>query len=310
MGVVNRKLSWHVIGRAVCGALHRRSGAPLQDAISWTRANSGNASMVLALADGHGWPLCFRSQVGAQLAVETVILLLQEFHHRHPSYENSDLQQLAQEEIPGELVNRWRQAVTRHMAASPFAAGELEGLAQKLGSSSQHTLEADPLLAYGSTVLGVLATSSFALFLQLGDGDLLIVSRSGETKRPWPRDSRLLGVETTSLCMPKAWNEVRLGVQKVSKESPELLLLCTDGYSNSFRDEEGFLNVGRDFLEILRSEGIEKVNESLEQWLTETTESGSGDDVSVGLLWRNDEGTEKPDKSESQLTEEHGNAEH
>ncbi len=302
MGVANRKLSWQVIGRAVRGALHRRSGTPLQDAIRWSPANGDDASLVLSLADGHGWPLCLRSQIGAELAVETATLLLQEFHSRHPSYEISGLQHSAEEQIPKELIIRWRQAVTRHLEEYPFAPDELETLGGKMGPMAQRALEADPFLAYGSTVLGVLATPSFVLFLQLGDGDLLIISRTGETERPWPRDSRLLGVETTSLCMPQAWNEVRLGVQKISKKSPELLLLCTDGYSNSFREEEGFLDVGRDFLEMLRSDGIEKVNESLEQWLTETTDSGSGDDVSVGLLWRTTDSAEEPDLAESPLT--------
>lgn len=305
---MNGKLRWQVIGCAVRGALHRRTGTPLQDAIRWATDNADGTCVVMAVADGHGWPLCLRSRIGAELAVETTILLLQEFHHQHSTHAKSDLQPSAKEQIPKELIRRWRQAVTQHLDETPFTADELEPLEKKMGRSAQQALESDPFLAYGSTVLGVLATSSFALFLQLGDGDLLVVSRTGETKRLWPRDSRLLGVETTSLCMPRAWNEVRLGVQKVSKQSPELLLLCTDGYSNSFREEEGFLNVGRDFLEILRSEGVEKVNESLEQWLTETTDSGSGDDVSVGILWRKDADAREPSKLESQLTGEYGHA--
>ena len=297
-----------MIGRAVCGALHRRSGTPLQDAIRWSPADADGASSVLALADGHGWPLCLRSKIGAELAVETATLLLQEFRGQHPNFEKPELQQSAQGQIPAELISRWRQAVGRHLEENPFATSELEGLGKRMGPLARGALEADPFLAYGSTVLGVLATPSFVLFLQLGDGDFLIVSKTGETKRPWPRDSRFLGVETSSLCMPQAWNEVRLGVQKISKQSPELLLLCTDGYSNSFREEEGFLNVGRDFLEILRSEGVEKVNESLEQWLTETTQSGSGDDVTVGLLWRKTESAEGSGLTESQLTHKYGAA--
>lgn len=201
----------------------------------------------------------------------------------------TELRRCAQAKLPPELVNRWRCAVARHLQENPFAASEIEWLDTKVGSAVRRNLECDPFLAYGSTVLAALATPSFILFLQLGDGDVLLVSLTGETNRPWPRDGRLLGVETTSLCMPKAWTEVRLGVQKLSKHSPELLLLCTDGYSTSFREEAGFLNVGRDFLEILRSEGIETVSESLEMWLTETTEHGSGDDVSVGILWRKED---------------------
>lgn len=291
MGVANQNLSWQVIGRAVCGASHRRSGIPLQDAIRWIPPNGSGPSLALALADGHGSSLCVRSKEGAELAVETATLLLHEFHLQHPGYEKSELRRSAEEQIPKELVARWRQRVAVHLEGNPLVAEELDRVEPGLGPSARSALEADPFLAYGSTVLAALATSSYVLFFQLGDGDFLIVSANGETKRPWPRDARLLGVETTSLCMPQAWNEVRLGVQKVSRRSAELLLLCTDGYSNSFREEKGFLNVGRDFLEIIRSEGMEKVSESLDAWLAETSEHGSGDDVSLGILCRNKEVT-------------------
>ena len=89
--------------------------------------------------------------------------------------------------------------------------------------------------------------------------------------------------------MPAAEREVRVGLQKVSKNFPEMLLLSTDGYSNSFREDAGFLNVGRDILEAIRAEGIERVSEQLEGWLTEATDCGSGDDISVGILCRKHE---------------------
>jgi hypothetical protein len=244
---------------------------------------------VLALADGHGSPLCVRSKIGADLAVEAATLLLSDFHRQHLGDEKGRLKPVAEEQIPKELILRWRETVTRHMAANPLAAGEPESLEKKLGVAARRALDDNPFLAYGSTVMCALATPSFVLYLQLGDGDLLIVSSSGETKRPWPRDPRLLGVETTSLCMPMAEREVRLGFLKVSKNFPEMLLLSTDGYSNSFREEAGFLNVGRDILEVIRTEGIEKVSAQLESWLTEATESGSGDDISLGILCRKHE---------------------
>ena len=289
MGGSHQSAKWHVIGRAVCGAAHRRNTMPLQDAICWLPAEGSSPWLALALADGHGSPVCFRSKQGADLAVGTAALLLRDFHLRHPDCDGTDLQRVAEEEISKPLVSQWRQSVMRQLEQNPLTASELDGLEQKLGSSAGRALEADPVLAYGSTALAALATPAYSLLLQLGDGDCLIVSRLGETFRPWSRDTRLLGVETTSLCMHQAWNEVRLCIRQAGEDSAALLLLCTDGYSNSFRDDEGFLNVGRDFLELIRSEGIEKVNEHLDEWLAETTENGSGDDVSLGILWREEE---------------------
>ena len=104
--------------------------------------------------------------------------------------------------------------------------------------------------------------------------------------RLFARDQRLLGVETTSLCTPGASGEMRVRLEPLDGSPPALLLLATDGYANSFRDDAGFLRVGADLLDMIRTEGIEKVEDSLDAWLTEASELGSGDDITLALLCR------------------------
>jgi hypothetical protein len=198
------------------------------------------------VADGHGHSSCFRSETGAELAVACALEVLGEYRKGH------------EEAIPRVLSQRWRRAVRAH-------AGD----------------ETRPWAAYGSTILGILATEEFVLYLQLGDGDILIVSKDGEVVRPWPRDERLLGVETTSLSLQNAAGEMRV---ELRGEIPQLILLCTDGYANSFREDSGFLQVGRDILGIIRDEGREKFEGNLSGWLSEASELGSGDDITLGYL--------------------------
>ena len=69
---------------------------------------------------------------------------------------------------------------------------------------------------------------------------------------------------------------------------PALILVSTDGYANSFREEHGFLAVGVDLMKMIRSEGLGPIRKNLESWLREASELGSGDDVTVGILWRED----------------------
>jgi serine/threonine protein phosphatase PrpC len=64
-----------------------------------------------------------------------------------------------------------------------------------------------------------------------------------------------------------------------------MILLSTDGYANSFQDDSGFLKAARDIWEILRSDGKDYVQKHLEEWLNETSEGGSGDDITVGLVF-------------------------
>jgi serine/threonine protein phosphatase PrpC len=64
-----------------------------------------------------------------------------------------------------------------------------------------------------------------------------------------------------------------------------MILLSTDGYANSFKDDSGFLKAARDIWEILRFDGKDYVQKHLEEWLNETSEGGSGDDITVGLVF-------------------------
>lgn len=66
--------------------------------------------------------------------------------------------------------------------------------------------------------------------------------------------------------------------------TPELALIATDGYANSFRDEANFLQVGADFHRLLQTEGAEYIAQHLESWLQEASHAGSGDDITVGLM--------------------------
>jgi hypothetical protein len=109
-------------------------------------------------------------------------------------------------------------------------------------------------------------------------------------RRPLPPDERLFANHTTSLCSPRAADEFRVGFQLLDTHSPQpaLILVSTDGYANSFKDERGFLRVGPDLLQMLRTEGVEPVRDCLPVWLEEASRLGSGDDVTVGLLYRED----------------------
>jgi hypothetical protein len=65
-------------------------------------------------------------------------------------------------------------------------------------------------------------------------------------------------------------------------------MLASDGYSNSYPDEEKFLRTGSTFLKAVRSEGMDSVNASLDGMLEYTSSHGSGDDISIGILKRSE----------------------
>ena len=260
------------------GAAHHRASLPNQDAVRIARANGG-LPLIVALADGHGSAKSFRSQHGARSAVAVALKVCRSLFEPDSL---SRIKRRAEEQWPLELVRRWRERVDRLLARRPFTLAELDAL----DPASRRQIEAHPYLAYGATLLTVIVTPAFILYLQLGDGDLLTVSASGEVERPLARDERLIANETTSLCSAKAWNEVRVKFQALAGAPPALILAATDGYANSFRDEAGFQQVAQDFWAMIRDEGLGPVQSNLKNWLNETSQQGSGDDMTVGILCR------------------------
>jgi len=211
----------------------------------------------------------------------------------------SAVKHYVEDQLPRHLVTAWAEEVRNyHSNQNQDGVGscaEVQGESpseENVGqrASRERDRRPDPLLLqYGSTLLAVLATQDFILLLQLGDGDVLIVEDDGAVKRAFPRDACLIANETTSLCSPYAWNDVHVAFEPLVDKAPALILVCTDGYTNSFASEEDFLQVGSDYLQALREHGLEYVRSRMEEWLRETSDRGSGDDIAVGVIWRHDE---------------------
>lgn len=297
------QLKWRCIGESVKGASHVRSGLPNQDAIRWFPESGIGLPLILAVSDGHGSAKSFRSDKGSCFAVETAIKVIQEFFLSSQSSDInfSALKDAAQRLLPPRLVNEWRKAVNKDLGLSEndeekltnkpnFTDEEKQILVDKDGEAAWQAVENNYFLAYGATVLAVLVTDSFIVYIQLGDGDILEVDSKGNTTRPLERDPNLIANETTSLCMNKAWNEfqvhIKLYPQGTPKEIPALILVSTDGYSNSFSTDEGFFKIGQDYRQMFKSNLTEEVRQKLEGFLQETSEKGSGDDITLGMIKR------------------------
>ncbi|HLK66467.1 MAG TPA: protein phosphatase 2C domain-containing protein [Bryobacteraceae bacterium] len=270
--------AWGVYGGSTRGSSHLRSGLPNQDSLGkWSGPNGSVA--VLAVSDGHGSAAHFRSDTGSQIGVETAVQTLRATPLPIP---DGHSQVLAES-----IVETWRQAVLAHLEAHPFTDQEWAKLPPKDAAQMKVAILANPTLAYGATLLAVLAAASEILYLQLGDGDILAVDQNGRTTRPVPEDSRLIANQTTSLCQKGAAKDFRAAHYRASLGAPPaLILVSSDGYSNSFMSDEDFLRLGPDYLELLREYGPEKVEAQLEKILPEASRKGSGDDITLGFVHR------------------------
>lgn len=273
------------------GAAHIRNALPNQDAIDWApriQKQSG-LPLIMAVSDGHGSAKCFRSGIGAQFATKSAREVIKQFLSSEifPA-DLSRIKHLFEEGLARDVVRNWQQAVDDDLQKNPFTDEEFSVLEGREGLAVRAKIENNPYIAYGATLLVVFITETFLAILQLGDGDILVVSDSGEVSRPLPLDERLIANETTSLSDKLAWQDFRTNFISLASQPPALITLSSDGYANSFRNDESFLKIGVDFLEMLREDSPKAIQRGMENWLNEASQLGSGDDITLGLIYRLD----------------------
>ena len=252
-------MHWYIIGDTARGAAHVRHDKPNQDAWGFVQTDD---YVCVAVADGHGSEKHYHSDIGAELAVTSALDLLQAFAAQ--TFSARHIKQSA-EYLARKLVQAWRSAVDE------FDGG-------KTPAEQRYNV-------YGTTLISTLVTADYALYLQIGDGDLLLLDAANHVLRPLQKQEQLLANETYSLSTEDAMYRVEHRLQFFSHHpKPQLIFLATDGYANSFADEFGLQQAVQDFQTQINEHGIKTVQENLAQWLYETSEQGSGDDVSVVLL--------------------------
>ena len=278
--------AWCVLGASARGASHIRNDLPNQDAIGFEPESGTGPPIRLAVADGHGSPKSFRSDIGAKFAVASALSVLQDFLEKLPSRPNLEAtRRKLQEDVPRKIDEKWKAKVERHFQENPFLPEELDKAGEE-NSPGRNSVEANHVIAYGATILAMLVHELFLACLQLGDGDILLVYDSGVTVRPMDDDERLFANETTSLSAKDCWQDFRIYFQATDTGPPAMVIAATDGYANSFSSETGFWELGNDYLTLLRTQGLKKVETVLPEWLSETSQDGSGDDITMGILCR------------------------
>jgi serine/threonine protein phosphatase PrpC len=270
---------WSIICCSVKGAMHAHNGKPNQDAVLADPVLPTTQKGVVAVADGDGSDLHFRSQMGAQLAVNIATRLARTMLTRRRS------RPAHWEKLPGRIHREWRRAVRRHQASHAFTQEELS----TLSAAQLRGLLLNDCMAYGTTLLLAIVSGRRLTVLQLGDGDILLVDDAGAVTPVNQSEEPRRGEGTESLCLTDAAVRFRCFSQEFqSAPRPACVILATDGYKKSFPTDEGFFKVGEHLLSALRRSGEQSVRRALPGWLESTSSDGSGDDITVGILYRYD----------------------
>lgn len=276
---------WRTLKCSVQGASH----AVRQDRCEVR--GDGTDGVVAAVADGHGGKKYFRSDEGARIAVDVALATAQQ------GLDDGRCTPEWVKALPEDIAKLWCIQVNAHAEEHPFTAEEEPLLGQPVGI----TVELQRLVPYGTTLLLAVLGPGFLACVQLGDGDILALSDDGAIERPIPIDPSLIANETHSLVSfhedrqaakggpvlrHEPWRLARVSFHDTGPlAAPRLLLLASDGYGNSFRDPAGLERAATDYAVAIHSRGIPAVEAEMEAWLQETTAGGSGDDISVVIVF-------------------------
>ncbi len=278
--------AWTVLSAVATGASHRQSERPCQDAVSSLQGEDGRA-VAVAVADGHGHRLHFRSHVGARLAVEIACRVVSDQAAALDGVDN--LQQLvttARREVVPRVVEQWREAALSDLEHRPVGREELNaaGFVDDDWQGPDPT-RGDPLLAYGSTLLLAAVVDKRMLLAQIGDGDIFTFGPQGQTMTPVPPDPALDGVRTTSMCQPDALDSFRLAALDLDDTPVAGAVLATDGYGNAQVADRWQEAVGRDLAGYLTTKTVDWLREQMPGWVANCASAeGSGDDTTMALL--------------------------
>ena len=182
------------------------------------------------VCDGHGGAPYFRSERGAELAIESIQKIL-------PERIDYIAENLTKENIlsvvPSFLIT-WRDTIVSDIAQNPITETEYKFLEMDdVHAAERYKAGEDLHSIYGATFLCFVSAENFWFALQIGDGDIAVHSEKGFFM-PVPEDERNFLNQTTSLCDNDAENEFRVafGVQNI-----DAVLCSTDGIANSFANE-------------------------------------------------------------------------
>jgi Protein phosphatase 2C len=177
----------------------------------------------------------------------------------------------------------------QHWAQNKISRNELSVFEDQSWSNDYfEQLELNARIAYGTTLLVVVIKKSLILYMQIGDGDILVVDKSGGTRKPLPDDVHYSRNQTKSLCSENAKQDFRVTTEDIENSHPVLITASTDGYSNSFRDFVDFTKTASGYLDLLRLIGPHLLQKMMRNILLRTTTFGSGDDISIAITYKSD----------------------
>ena len=303
---------------STAGASHIKNCMPCQDA-SHDNDNWRNGSdcseknvYIAAVADGHGSPQYFRSDIGSRVAVETTFKGFNAFIDHCANNTDAFIAGNGKEllsRLAKYIISSWYTSVLEDALVHPLAEDErIREIDQKYRDNYLNDPEHQNFShAYGSTLIAIAMSDEYWFGMQIGDGKCVVLYEDGSWDQPIPWDDQCFLNATTSICDDGAIDEFRYwyGFQKSdgtfceyrygadgqmkdsineSASRPIAIFIGTDGVDDTFPmyDNENYLKfLYQNILLQYIDKGYDEMKIQVLKLVEKIAEQGSRDDVSI-----------------------------
>lgn len=259
-----------VFTKTAIGASHLKDRRPCQDHSACYRDEE---KTIVTVCDGHGGATYIRSHKGSRFASAALISALQKVDQTAFRKRKDDLT----ETLRIRIITEWNALVAQDLAAHPIKRCETE----RLSDRQKEMLKRDPYKAYGTTAHGACLTGNKLICVSLGDGGFFFL-KNRQITPAFEEDDEQAANLTHSLCEEDASRFLHVSV--ADARTVDGVLLCSDGVVNPYGNLDNFR---RSFvLPALRSLANAKPNELSEFIVSLGETKGTGDDVSIAVLFK------------------------
>jgi len=290
--------NYHSFSHSTCGASHKKSDLVCQDASLDNEKDNDERMSIAIVADGHGSPQYFRSNIGSEKATEVALNGIREFINQNPvepaSFTDGDGEKLLAG-LARNIIATWFSEVEEDEKNHPLKNDEKINLIE---DKYKNRYLNDPnrqyfYHVYGTTLIAVAITDNYWFGLHIGDGKCVVLFDDGNWEQPIPWDDKCFLNSTTSICDDDAISEFRFWYGPTAKGGPKpiAMFIGSDGVDDTYpiHDNEKYLKyLYRSIVLSFAKEGFESTSSQIKALIQKLAEQGSQDDVSIAGIIKSD----------------------
>ncbi len=247
-----------IIKKSVTGYKNLIKGYQSQDYADYINEEK---YFICSIADGHSTNFFKHSYEGAKFACRASIDVLSEIY-------NMDIENLEKNlknyEIQKQIDIRWKELVEKHYKKNYPNVFKIE------------------YIKYSTTLLSVLITDEFILYLKLGDGDIVRKNNNSYTSVIDTRDNLIVD----SLGRDDEYKNMMYSVEVIKEKKDINIALFTDGYSNAFKNKIDLFNSIEETISKYKKNVFSRFTllSTYESYLNNISKNITHDDISIMFI--------------------------